>query len=186
MLTPSYRWDQLRSDLEVARRHLSYGYQFYIAQEVDIVALGDHPKLTAAWEAYMIQACRNIYQVNPESQILWSPYAWEEWKDVSAFRKARVKEALRILFWNVAVHSKTKGITTLDLQDGRGVQPAEPETDAVNWYNLIKDCGPRVRINMEYFTPTWQPQLPEEMTRRQSYYESKGVPIGNCWALRYW
>ena len=185
MLTPSYRWDQIIADENLARLLLPRGFDFYISQEVGIDALGDHPRLAKAWEAYLVELCRRLYTINQDISVLWSPYAWDLWDSVSKARRDKIKAAVSLLLTNVRNYSKTPGITTLDLQDGRGAQPNEPETDAVNWYDLIaRDPSVRFRINMEYFTPQLAAQPPEEMERRAKFYEERSVPIGCGWALR--
>lgn len=187
MMTPSYRWDQIALDEYLGRLLLPRGFDFYISQEVGIDALGDHPRLAKAWEAYLVELCRRLYAINQDISVLWSPYAWDLWASVSEARRHKIRVAVSVLLTNVRAYSKTPGITTLDLQDGRGAQPNEPETDAVHWYRLIaRDSNVRFRINMEYFTPHFEAQPPEEMERREKFYEANGVPIGCCWALRYW
>lgn len=186
MLTPSYRWDQIAADIECLRFASPRDCNLYVGQEVGIDALGDHPRLRQAWEAYLVELCRQAYAVIPWVEILWSPYAWDLWSAVSPYRRGRVAAAVRTLISNVKTYSGTSGVTIVDLQDSRGAQPAEPETDAVNWYRLIKGCGAEVRINAEWFTADLQPQDKEVMAARLAYYAAQGVPVGCCWEARYW
>ena len=187
MLTPSYRWDQIIADTNLAKVILSRGFDFYISQEVGIDALGDHPRLRQAWEAFLVELCRRLYAIRPDVEVLWSPYAWDLWSTVSPPRRNMIQAAVGHLLSNVRKYSQTPGITYVDLQDGRGAQPSEPETDAVNWYKLISSNSlAKYRINMEYFTPHFTAQPPEEMERREKFYKSNDVPIGCCWELRYW
>lgn len=183
MLTPSYRWDQLALDMDCYRQAAARGLDFYVSQEVGIDALGDHPNLRAAWEAYLVELCRQIYALRPTARVLWSPYAWDAWASVTAFRKKRIAAAFKSLIENVKLYSQTPGLTFIDLQDGRGAQ-IEPETDIVNWFNLI-DNG-QVRINAEWFTLDLRPQDRKVMLDRLAYYAQHDIPIGCCWEARYW
>lgn len=178
MLTPSYRWDQIYADQALAATH---GWKVYVGSEVGIEVLGDHPAVRAGWEAYLIELHRRINR-----PTLWSPYAWDLWSSVSATRRTKVKAAMKTLVTNVKNYSQTAGLTRLDLQDGRGAQPSEPETDALNWYNLIKDCGAEVKINMELFASDLTPAPLEEIDRRRAFYATHNAPIGCCWEARDW
>jgi hypothetical protein len=182
MLTPSYRWGQIFADEALAQQTTARGWNVYIGSEVGIDALGDHPNLRAAWEAYLIEICKRV----PGPKFLWSPYAWDAWATVSAFRRTRVQAAVKALVANVKVYSQTPGIGRIDLQDGRGAQPQEPASDATNWYRLIKDSGTTVKINMELFTPGLDPLPIDVMRARRSYYATQGVPVGCSWEARYW
>lgn len=189
MLTPSYRWDQLTVDTYLMDTLPPYAH-WYIGQEVGIDALGDHPRLRAAWEAYLIELCKRWYARFPNRYMLWSPYAWETWDSMSIARRNKIKDAFKILNQNVRYYSSTPGITHVDLQDGRGAQPAEPATDAVNWYNLIKGTTlgsvPKVRINAEFFSEGLMPLPKRVLDARLAYYAAADVPVGVCWEARYW
>lgn len=182
MLTGSYRWDQIHLDETLARTH---GWNVYIGSEIGIDAIGDHPTLRQGWEAYLIEACHRLHSLRPMS-VLWSPYAWDAWSTVSTTRRTKIAAAAKTLIANTRTYSKTPGVGIVDLQDGRGAQPQEPETDAVNWFRLIKDCGAEVRINMELFTPNLTPLPLEEVHRRRQFYDTNGVPVGASWEARYW
>lgn len=188
--TPSYRALQLAADRAIAEIYLRINWHFYIRLEVGIDVLGDHPKVAQAWQQYLIDVCKMVHSIRPGAQILWSPYAWDLWDSVSATRRQKIAASLKTMMTQVKTLSGTPGITYLDLQDGRGAQPNEPETDAVNWYNLIKGCGPTVRINMEYFTYKGNNQFvgngAQEMNRRLAFYRLNNVPIGVCWEISYW
>ena len=176
--TPSYVDQVVANDLATIIS-LPLDWHFYISLEVGIDVFGDHIAVRDAWKRYLNRLIPQAKAFRPDVEFLWSPYAWTLWSYVNSTQKTRIKTAMTQI--------AATGITTIDLQDGRGAQPSEPETDAVNWYNLIKACGSKVRINMEYFTQYYTPQPPEEMFRREAYYASHNVPIGNCWALpRYW
>ena len=182
MLTPSYRWDQIFADEHLAALIRSRGWLPYIGSEVGVDALGDHVRLRQGWEAYLIETSRRLRA----AEMLWSPYAWDLWSTVSATRRKNIAKAMSTLVGNVKLYSGTNGVTTIDLQDGRGAQPSEPETDAVNWYNLIKPCGAQVRVNMEWFTSDLQPQPIGEMLRRELFYHLNSVERGCDWERRYW
>lgn len=184
MFTPSYRWDQLAVD-QALFDFLPPNTNWYIGQEVGIDALGDHPRLREAWEAYLIEFCKRFYARFPTRQILWSPYAWDAWSTVSIYRRTQIASAMTTLRNNVKLYSKTPGITTIDLQDGRGAQPSEPASDAVYWYNLIRASG-KVRINAEFFTTGLTPLPKATLDARLAYYAAQGVPVGCCWEARYW
>lgn len=184
MQTPSYRWDQINLDLQLAQS-LPQGWNWYVGQEVGIDALGDHPKLREGWEAYLIELCRRLHALRPGIKVLWSPYAWDAWASVSIPRRAKIAAALKTLVNNVRYYSNTPGLTRIDLQDGRGVQ-IEPASDAVNWWNLIKGCGTEVKINAELFAQGLTPLPAEELDARLNFYKAQGVPVGCCWEARYW
>lgn len=184
MLTPSYRWDQIGADTALMDVLPPYSH-WYIGQEVGIDALGDHPRLREAWEAYLIEICKRWYLRYPTRTVLWSPYAWDSWASVSVFRRTQISKAITTLRNNVKTYSGTPGITFLDLQDGRGAQPQEPASDAVFWYNLIRASG-KVRINAEFFGEGLKPLPKSELDSRLAYYKLAGVPVGVCWEARYW
>lgn len=195
MLTPTYRWEQIQFEHAVAISFLSYKVQewnWYIGQEVGLDAIGDHTRLKDAWQWYLTELCSRMHKIVSGRDILWSPYAWDAWASMSTTRRIRAVVMTRNVLRSAAAVSKTPGVTMLDLQDGRGAQPTEPETDAVNWYNLMLVNGvpAKMRINMEYFKYNpklgYLPQSMEEMERRTNYYAANAVPIGNCWEARYW
>jgi hypothetical protein len=182
MLTPSYRWDQIITDEVLASQTAIRGWNVSIGSEIGIDALGDHPTIRAAWEAYLIELCRRVNG----PRFLWSPYAWDAWATVSTSRRTRIQSAVKALVANIKIYSQTPGLTVIDLQDGRGAQPQEPASDATNWYRLIKDNGVPVRVNMELFTPELQPLPIDVMRNRLAYYAAQGVPLGCSWEARYW
>lgn len=191
MLTPSYRWDQITLDLEAWRLAAARGMGFYVRQEVGIDALGDHPTLRAAWEAYLVELVRRALELVPEPRILWSPYAWDRWgtpASIWSARRNRIQMALSTLVRLVRHYSGAghRLHLTIDLQDGRGAQPDEPASDAINWWRLIRECGAVVRVNAEWFTQELAPQDPEVMAARLELYEAEGIPVGCCWEARYW
>lgn len=182
MLTPSYRWDQILVDEALAQQSISRGWKIYVGSEIGIDALGDHPQLRQGWEAYLIELCRRLKGI----RILWSPYAWDAWSTVTNVRRGRIQTAMRVLVDNVRNFSQTPGLGRIDLQDGRGAQPLEPETDAFNWYRLIKNCGSEVRINMELFASDLTPLPLEQIRTRRTFYAANSVPLGCSWEARYW
>lgn len=185
MLTPSYRWDQLNNDMALFSQ-LPADWNWYIGQEVGVDALGDHPRLREAWEAYLIELCKRLYAQRPHIKVLWSPYAWDAWNSVSVARRNKIKAAVDLLFKNVRDYSKTPGIATLDLQDGRGAQPLEPATDAVMWWNLLRALGRETRINAEFFSTGLTPLTRADLDARLAFYKHEGVTVGCCWEARYW
>lgn len=195
MMTPTYRWEQIGNEHSHAISWLTYkgqDWHWYIGQEVGLDAIGDHPNLKNVWEWYLTEICIRLHKLAPSRDILWSPYIWEAWGPMSESRRNRTVRITRDMLAIVKRASNTAGVTMLDLQDGRGAQPLEPETDAVNWYKLMIMNGTpaKLRINMEYFkydeTYGYMPQTLEEMDRRTKYYADNAVPIGNCWETRYW
>ena len=192
MLTPSYRWDQIALDIEVWREAHRRGMAYYVRQEVGIDALGDHPRLRAAWEAYLVELVRRALTWDDHPTVLWSPYAWDLWgtpPSIWSQRRGRIQAAISTLVRLVKHYSGAGNRLTLiiDLQDGRGAQPHEPALEALRWVNLIKDCGASaVRINAEWFQPDLTPQPAEVMRARLEEYAAGGVAVGCCWEARYW
>lgn len=186
MLTPSYRADQIALDLDVFRYAAVRGLNFYVRQEIGIDAIGDHTRIRDAWITYLSDLCREAYKLNPNAEVLWSPYAWDAWAIMTSTRKSKAASAMSRIVSQVKSLSGTKGVTIIDIQDGRGAQPTEPQTDAVNWYNLIKNCGAMVRLNAEWFKQNLTPQDKSAMEARLAYYANQNVPVGCCWEARYW
>lgn len=181
MLTPSYRWDQIHTDMALWAYTRERGWNMYIGSEIGIDAIGDHPTLRQGWEAYLIEVIRQS-----STSPLWSPYAWDAWATVSEYRRSRIRSALATMIRNIGYFTPRLNLASIDLQDGRGAQPTEPESDAVNWYRLVKDCGVQVRVNMELFAPDLTP-LPIDVARqRRAYYSLMNVPLGCSWEARYW
>ena len=193
MMTPSYRWQQIEIDTQAWATAAGNGMDFYVRQEVGIDALGDHPALRAAWEAYLVELARRAAQWRSRPLILWSPYAWDLWGTPAgaawSARRLRIQSAMSTLVANVRQYSGLGQNLNLviDLQDGRGAQPAEPATDAANWYNLIKGCGANlVRVNAEWFKGDLTPQDPDVMADRLAMYQQLSIPVGVCWDATKW
>lgn len=197
MLTPSYRWQQIEADTVIWTQAARRGLGFYVRQEVGLDAVGDHPYLKDAWEAYLIEMARRAAGFSFWPTLLWSPYIWEKWDSMTVARRAKLKAALTSIVKNVTaavadpnnpwvVSSENRALTfTIDIQDGRGAQPDESQVEIVNWYNYLKDCGAKVRVNAELFKPDLTPLDTKTIIARLEYYKSQGVPVGCCWQAGY-
>lgn len=191
MQTASYRWDQIAADENLAKAH---EWNWYITIEVGLDAIGDHPSLRSAWEAYLVETCRRLYSIRRTGKVLWSPYVWDGYDKMDTARRLRIRAALGTMTRNIRLYSQSPSISYIDIQDGQGQQPLEPPFEGIAWHKLLanSNAGGGVRINMELFSRNLNyadnfGALEKVVIRgREETYKINGVPVGNCWAAWHW
>ena len=195
MLTSRYRWDQITLSAKAwadfkARYNLPWMH-FYLSNEADLESLG-HPTLgpsvSAGIEALLIELCRQAKAVESPRSVLWSPFCWTPYRSVPADTKTRMGARLGSLLRNVKNYSGM-GINFLDPQDSVGARPGITfKEDAAALYDAIHNAnGVYMGMNVEQFRATGSGFVASPAISREAWYlQSRGIPAGACWELRYW
>jgi hypothetical protein len=197
---PAWRWSLIERSLTGMASYLAsfgdYGVHWYIPEECNLGIWGGFDfsaGVRASYEAYLIELCRQLHQLLPGRSILWSPFVWERWRNVSSARAAAVADAVATTVGNVRDWLRIydhidAGVDRLDLQDGLGAGAvrAVTITDALGWLGAFTARGLRPRVNVELFTTGFIPISTAAANTRVARYHSAGYLVGACWELRYY
>lgn len=188
MLNAEHRWKNLNQQLDLWKAFADkydIPFHFYINHE-GVLDYFDIPSIAHAYEAYLIQSCRDANSVRPGAAVLWCPAVWSR----KALTKAETRGIKRTL-QNVKIWSGTRGITWLHFQDMMGRKWSPSWWTVVKWYRQLKALGifDSLRVDMELFQTTANglaPADPGAVLARERYYKRYGVPVGASWELRWW
>lgn len=186
MVDSSHRWANLQAQKQLWRwfadKYPEVLSHFYINHE-GVLDFFDIPDVRAGYEAYLIQSVRDSHDIHPNRAVLWSPAIWGG-VPLSTLEEEAIGETFR----NVESYSQDYGhyggVKWLHFQDmmGRGRKDIT-KYDVRQWYRELRDVydWDSLRVNMEYQnTSAWR------IRRREDWYQSQGMAVGNSWELRHW
>jgi hypothetical protein len=193
VLTEAYRWDQINLSVKAWKafkaRYSVPWMHFYLSIEGDLESFG-HPtlgsRMASAWEALLIELCRQAKAIEGSRSVLWSPFCWTPYRSVPTTVKGAMEDRLTLLFHNVE-SATGMGINALDPQDGVGARPGVTfKEDAAELVKSIRYGFASLRLNVEQFTTTPLGFTASPTVAREAWYASQGISPGACWELRYW
>lgn len=184
---------------------------WYVTYEGYIDWFGDNsysPQVKTAYEAYFMQSIREFRSAlvaagepveSASRTVLWSPSYEDHFLAHRPQQLAAIRSGLGSALRNVenmaAEEGIARGIDWLHMQDRLGqigCFTIQCYDSVAAWYEFLSTVGDdqfgfeNLRVNMELFAPGEFPNGdPLEHQVRQNYYESRGVPIGASWELRF-
>lgn len=190
MQDPGHRWRNLEAQNKLwgafRTTYPNVPAHAYINHE-GVLDWLDHEYTRACYEAYLVQSCRDANDAFPAAAVMWAPAIWKGYA-----LSAAEERAIRVTFSNIPVWSGTRGVTWLHFQDclGRGWASTTLE-DVRQWYYELKGAysWDSLRVDMEFFKTTPQGLVPEDpsvIAYRENWYQSRGIPVGASWELRWW
>lgn len=195
ILNSNYRWDNINYNRKVwaafkAQYNLPWQH-FYISMEMDLGALYHSalgPQIKAAYEAYLIQVCRDAKAVEPNRSVLWSPFHWDKFSATTSAQRNTMKVRLNTMMANVK-NLSGMGINFLDLQDGLGARPGTITTgDAISAFKAVEDAYAfaSTKMNVEWYRTTSGGFVAHNAASREAEYLASGITTGAVWEGRYW
>jgi hypothetical protein len=184
---------------------------WYVTYEAYFDWIGDNgysTEIRSAYEAYLLQMVREFNGAlraagEPASSasraILWSPTYENAYAQHSSTVLANIRSNLRMMFKNIknigASEGITRGVDWLDMQDKLGQEGCFTSACYANvksWFDFLKTVSDAqfsfasLRVNMEQFKPGYLSGDLSEHMARENYYESKKMPVGASWEMKYW
>lgn len=170
MTNSSYRWKLVADARRAWRDWPTRPDGFYIGHEASMALWAGYSwseSVRAGYEAVLLQHIRDAWAEAPYRPLVWSPYIWERYSQVTAARRNEVAEAIVRTLTVVRDWARerddidTPGITLL-LQDGVGAGAPRGVTkeDALGWVRLIESHGYPVSLNVESFVASGSGFIP--------------------------
>lgn len=195
ILFSQYRWDNIFYSRKVWKafkeRYDLPWMHFYISMEADLAAfhhseLGHQIRL--AYEATIIELCKEAKAVEPNRSVMWSPFHWTPFRQTSVAERSRLADELVPFFNNVKNYSGM-GINFLNLQDSVGARPGiVHKEDAFECIRLVAASHPfaSVRMNVEWFKLDANGIVPQNAFDRENWYVGQGYKVDAIWEGRWW
>jgi len=195
ILNGQYRWDNLFYNQKVWKafkeRYALPWQHFYVSMEMDVGSLYHSAlglQIKSAYEAYLIQSCKDARVVESSRSVLWSPFHWDKFGRVTAAQRNELRVQLNSMMLNVKNLSGTAGINFLDLQDGLGARPGiVTVSDAAAAFSTVASAYPfaSAKMNVEWYRATSSGFVADNASAREAEFLASGITTGAVWEGRY-